>query len=160
MEKSSAEVSIMKKYDEFDQLVKQLKKKIDETHERHYSKKVLAEYNNPTNLKKMLHPDATATLTGPCGDTMRITLEIKNNRIINAYFWTDGCGATIACGSILTKMIKDKTLLEANDISSKQLIDALEGLPKEHHHCTVLAINTLQKAIKNYNNEKKLFDKK
>ena len=75
-------------------------------------------------------------------------------------FWTDGCGATIACGSILTKIIKGKTLQEASDISSSQLLEALEGLPIEHHHCSILAINTLQKAIKNYNNESNFSAKK
>ena len=91
---------------------------------------------------------------------MKITLEIKNTRITNARFWTDGCGATIACGSMLTKMIKGKTLQEANDISSLRFLEVLGGLPIEHHHCSVLAINTLQKAIKNYNNESNFLVKK
>jgi nitrogen fixation NifU-like protein len=82
---------------------------------------------------------------------MKITLEIKNRRIMKACFWTDGCGATIACGSMLTKIVKGKTLQEASDITNLHLLEALKGLPVEHHHCTVLAINTLQNAIKNHN---------
>ena len=79
---------------------------------------------------------------------MKISLRIKD-----ACFWTDGCGATIACGSMLTKMIKGEPLEEAADITSERLTNVLGGLPKEHLHCSKLAVNTLQKAIKNYHKE-------
>jgi nitrogen fixation NifU-like protein len=84
---------------------------------------------------------------------MKFTLNIKNGRIINARFWTDGCGATIACGSMLTKMIKGKNIKEITGITKEQLTNSLDGLPQEHMHCSTLAVNTLTKAIKNYYNE-------
>jgi nitrogen fixation NifU-like protein len=136
--------------DDLVKLLEELQQKIEYGEEQTYSKVVIREYRNPSNFGVLDGPDAVGEIKGPCGDTMKISLEIKNGRIIKARFWTNGCGATIACGSILTKIIKGKTLQEANDISGLQLLEALEGLPIEHHHCTILAINTLQKAIKNY----------
>ena len=136
--------------DDFVKLLEKLQRKIEYTEEQTYSKAVIHEYRNPSNFGILENPDAFGKIKGPCGDTMKISLRIEKMKIKQAFFWTDGCGPTIACGSILTKIIKGKTLPEANDISNLHLLEALEGLPIEHHHCTILAINTLQKAIKNY----------
>ncbi|MFE3845367.1 iron-sulfur cluster assembly scaffold protein [Thermoplasmatota archaeon] len=137
--------------DDFEKLIEELQHKIEYLDGQKYSKIVIRESKNPSNFGILNDPDTIGKIKGPCGDTMKITLEIQNNRITNACFWTDGCGATIACGSKLTKMIKGKYLRELEEISSLQLIEALEGLPVEHTHCSILAINTLHKAIKNYN---------
>ena len=137
--------------DDFAKLLEELQRKIEYGEEQTYSKVVIREYRNPSNFGVLDDPDTVGKIKGPCGDTMKISLKIEKLKIKQAFFWTDGCGATIACGSMLTKIIKGKTLQEANDISSTQLLETLEGLPIEHHHCTILAINTLQKAIKNYN---------
>jgi len=134
--------------DEFVKLLENLQRKIEYEEEETYSKVVISEYRNPSNFGILDDPNALGVIKGPCGDTMKITLEIKNDSIMKARFWTDGCGATIACGSMLTKIIKDKTLQEANDISCSRLLEELNGLPIEHHHCAVLAVNTLRKAIK------------
>lgn len=136
--------------DDFVKMLEELQRKIEYDEEEAYSKVVIREYRNPSNFGALENPDAFGKIKGPCGDTMKISLKIEKLKIKQAFFWTDGCGATIACGSMLTKIIKGKTLKEANDISNLQLLEALEGLPIEHHHCTILAINTLQKAIKNY----------
>lgn len=146
--------------DDLIKLLEELQKKIEYEEEQKYSKVVIHEYRNPSNFGILDEPDAVGVIKGPCGDTMKITLKVKNDRILKALFWTDGCGATIACGSMLTKIIKDKTLQEANNISNFQLLEALEDLPKEHHHCTTLSINTLLKAIKNYDNKKNFSNKK
>jgi nitrogen fixation NifU-like protein len=145
--------------DGFVDLLEELQRKIEYKEEEIYSKIVINEFRNPSNFGVIDDANAVGEIKGPCGDTMKITLNIKKGRILNACFWTDGCGATIACGSMLTKIIKDKTLQESYDLSSSQLLEALDGLPIEHHHCTVLAINTLHKAIEDYNNDK-FFDKK
>jgi len=146
--------------DDFLKMLDELQRKIEYDEEQTYSKVVIREYRNPSNFGVLDDPDALGEIKGPCGDTMKISLKIENQKIKQAFFWTDGCGATIACGSILTKIIKGKTLQETNDFSSSQLLEALEGLPIEHHHCAILAINTLQKAIKNYNTESKWSVKK
>jgi nitrogen fixation NifU-like protein len=143
-------VGYMTEDDDFIRMISELQKKIEYDEEETYSKKVINEFRNPTDFGFINNPDASSQIKGPCGDTMRIDLKIKDKVITDARFWTDGCGASIACGNMLTKIIKGKTLKEANDISKLQLLEALEGLPIEHHHCTILAINALQKAIKNY----------
>ena len=136
--------------DDFEKLLEELQHKIEYGENQTYSKVVIHEFRNPSNFAILDNSDAIGKIKGPCGDTMKITLEISNDRITNACFWTDGCGATIACGSMLTKMIKGKLLREVKDISSLQLMEALECLPVEHIHCSILAINTLHKSIKNY----------
>ncbi|MEE9440378.1 MAG: iron-sulfur cluster assembly scaffold protein [Candidatus Thermoplasmatota archaeon] len=135
---------------DFEKMVKDLQSKIEQDEEKDYSKTVINEYRNPNNFGDIEEPDAFGEIKGPCGDTMKISLMIEDEKIINACFWTDGCGASIACGSMLTKMITGKTVETALDITSEQLTDTLGGLPKEHLHCTVLTVNTLQEAIKNY----------
>ncbi len=132
----------------FEKWLEEIQRKIEYEEEETYSKVVIREYRNPRNFGVLENPDAIGEIKGPCGDTMKINLRIKNRRITDARFWTDGCGATIACGNMLTKMIKEKTIEEAADITSEKLINALGGLPEEHLHCSKLAVNTLRKAIK------------
>ena len=94
-----------------------------------------------------LKVDAVGQVKGPCNDTMTISLGIKHGKINEALFWTDGCGATIACGNMIIKMAKGKTLKEARFISKRDLINALDGLPKEHLHCAKLATDTFLSAL-------------
>ena len=136
--------------DDFEKMIKDLQSKIEQDEEKEYSKTVINEYRNPNNFGVIENPDALGEIKGSCSDTMKISLSIEDGKIVNACFWTDGCGASIACGSMLTKMITGKTVETALDITSEKLTDILGGLPKENLHCTVLAINTLQEAIKNY----------
>ena len=140
--------------DHFEKLLEELQRKIEYDEEETYSKVVIREYRNPSNFGVIENPDALGEVKGPCGDTMKMSLRIEDRKIRDACFWTDGCGATIACGSMLTKMIKGENLEEAADITSERLIDALEGLPEEHIHCSKLAVDTLKKAIENYNKKK------
>jgi len=136
--------------DNFMKMIRELQKKIEYDEEQMYSKVVIREYHNPINFGVLEHPDAVGVIKGPCGDTMKITLKIINGKIQDARFWTDGCGATLASGNMLIKMIKGKTLREAGTMTNTKLIDALEGLPQEHDHCALLAMNTLRKTIRNY----------
>jgi nitrogen fixation NifU-like protein len=78
---------------------------------------------------------------------MQIDLKVVNNRILDAKFVADGCGATLACGSMITRMACTKTLQEAEKINPDQLIDALGGLPDDHLHCAELAVMTLREAL-------------
>ena len=138
--------------DDFVNMIKQLQKKIEHEEEKKYSKIVISEYHNPTNFGVIEHPNSVGIIKGPCGDTMKITLKIVYARIMDARFWTNGCGATLAAGNMLTKMAIGKTLQEANNLTAINLVDALGGLPKEHSHCAVLAVNTLNRAINKYKN--------
>jgi nitrogen fixation NifU-like protein len=93
-------------------------------------------------------PDAAAEVTGPCGDTMEFYLKVKDGVIENIMFYTDGCGSTIACGSMVTRLVEGKTVEEAGEVTENAIIEALDGLPDENLHCAKLAADTLQKTIK------------
>ena len=108
---------------------------------------MIKEYRNPSNFGFIENPDAFGKIKGSCGDTMKITLQVKNKKIIKGCFWTDGCGATLACGNMLMKIIKDKTINEISNISKDELIKILGGLPKENIHCAKLAVDTLKDAL-------------
>jgi nitrogen fixation NifU-like protein len=101
----------------------------------------------PRNAGTLEDPDGEATLSGICEDTVRIQLRLNNERIEEVAFMTDGCGATVACGSMVTELARGKTLQEAMKIDGKKVIEAFGGLPIEHTHCADLAANTLRAAI-------------
>ena len=105
---------------------------------------------NPRNLSDMEDPDGFGKVTGPCGDTMEIWLKIKNGTIAKATFWTDGCGTSIAAGSIATELASGKSVSKVLKITQQDVLNALGGLPEESVHYALLAANTLKEAIKDY----------
>ena len=115
-----------------------------------YSETTVDYAMNPRNVGNMENADGFATVTGPCGDTMDIWLKVKNDRILEAAFMTDGCGTTIAAGSMVTEIAKRKNIIQAQKIGQQDVLEALGGLPEESKHCALLATNTLKEAIKNY----------
>jgi len=134
---------------DFDRFVKELQRQIIEEARAVYSDRVIKEFSNPKNVGRLAKPDAHATVQGRCGDTMEIYLRLNGEKIEEASFMTDGCGPTVACGSVLTTMVMGLSLMEAKRISPQRLIDALDGLPEESVHCAELAVTTLKKAIGN-----------
>lgn len=141
--------------DGFEKFIEQLQRKIEYEEGQKYSKVVIREYRNPNNFRDFEDTDAVGILKGHCGDTMKISLMIDKDTITDAFFWTDGCGATIACGSMLTKLLKGSTIKKASSFTSKKLTEELKGLPKEHLHCSKLAVDTLKIAIDNHKKGKK-----
>ena len=117
---------------------------------RVYSDTVVDHAMNPRNVGNIENADCFATATGPCGDTMNIWLKVKNDRILEDAFMTDGCGTTIAAGSMVTEIAKGKNIIRAQKISQQDVLEALGGLPEESKHCALLAANTLKEAIKDY----------
>ena len=115
-----------------------------------YSETAIDHAMNPRNVGDMADADGFAKVTGPCGDSMEIRLKVNNDTIVGATFMTDGCGTTIASGSIVTEMAKEKNIIEARKISSQDVLNALGGLPEESQHCALLAANTLKAAIRDY----------
>lgn len=118
-----------------------------------YSEKVMDHFMNPRNVGKLEHPDAEATEGSPaCGDQITVQLKIDENShvIEDIKFLSYGCASNIATGSIITEMAKGKTIEDAEGISWKQAADELDGLPPVKMHCSVLAVDTLRKAIKSY----------
>ncbi len=135
---------------DFDRLVAELQKQIIEQERALYSAKVIEEAHNPTNLGRMARPDAYGIVHGWCGDTMEVYLRLNGARIEEATFMTDGCGPSVACGSMLTTMVRGMSLEEAGEITPENLITALDGLPEESVHCAELAVSTLREAIANW----------
>ena len=115
-----------------------------------YSKTVIDHAMNPRNLGEMQDADGFAKVAGSCGDTMEIWLKVMDGIITQTAFYTDGCGTSIASGSMVTEMAKGKSLTEAQKIGQQNVLDALGGLPDESEHCALLAANTLREALRDY----------
>ena len=117
-----------------------------------YSDIVVEHFKNPRNVGEMEDPSGRGKITsGICGDIMELFIKVDDNETItDAKFRTFGCGAAIASSSILTEMIKGKTVEEAKKLSNKAVIEALGGLPKVKIHCSVLAEDALRLAIDDY----------
>jgi nitrogen fixation NifU-like protein len=130
-------------------LVAELQQEIEEKERALYSATVLGQVRSPQHLGRMQAPDARAVLTGWCGDTMEFYLRLEGSTIREAMFVTDGCGPSLACGSMLTTMVQGMDLDEANRITPEDLLSALDGLPEDSQHCATLAVDTLRRAIAN-----------
>lgn len=116
-----------------------------------YSDKVLEHFYSPRNVGILPNADAVGEYGSPqCGDVMKFYFVIKNNVIEDVKFKAFGCGSAIASASIATELIKGKTLEDAWKITNESVIEALEGLPASKIHCSVLAEQTIHKAINNY----------
>ena len=122
-------------------------KEVDEAAGAAYSATVIDHALHPRNLGGMLDPDGQAAARSSCGDTMAIFVRLDGPRIKMASFLTDGCGATLACGSMLTTIVRGLTLEEAAAVEAADVIVALGGLPPENVHCAVLAVVALQAAM-------------
>lgn len=116
-----------------------------------YNEKVMDHFMNPRNVGEMENPDGVGEVGNPtCGDIMKIFLRIRDDRIEDVKFMTFGCGAAIASSSMATELIRGKTLKEAWEITNKAVADALEGLPPQKLHCSVLAEEGIHAAINDY----------
>jgi NifU-like protein involved in Fe-S cluster formation len=121
-----------------------------------YPRKAIELYTGRVNVGVIENPDVALAYKGPCGDTIKLFLKIDEDNLIDeAKFQYLGCPASAACGSILTQMIKGKTLPEAKKISEDDLLRELGGLPGEECHCAKLAVTTMQKTIAKYEENKK-----
>ncbi len=135
---------------EIEEIARQFQQKIDREMARVYSQKVLEHWHNPKNWGIMSDADGYGRVTGPCGDTMEISIKVRDNKIIKCTFDTDGCGITIVCGSIITELAMGRIIPEARVIDQKAILDYCGGLPDDNKHCALLAANTLQRAIDDY----------
>jgi nitrogen fixation protein NifU and related proteins len=121
-----------------------------------YSKKVIQHFNKPHNYGKMKNPDAIGQVGNlTCGDVMRIYIKVGQNKkgqdiIKDISFETFGCLAAIASSSMLTDLVKGKTLEEAINFDRKEIVEGLGSLPPIKIHCSVLAGDALAEAIKNF----------
>lgn len=116
-----------------------------------YSEKVMQHFLNPHNVGELPDANGVGNVGNPvCGDIMRLYIKVEAGRIVDARFKTFGCGAAIATSSMVTDLVKGKTLDEALKISNLAVAEALDGLPKIKMHCSVLAEEALKAAIEDY----------
>lgn len=116
-----------------------------------YSEIVMDHFTNPRNVGELENPDGVGEVgNAKCGDIMRIYLDIKGDIIKDVKFKTFGCGAAVATSSMVTEMVKGKTIDEAMVISNAAVAEALGGLPATKMHCSNLAADALHKAIEDY----------
>jgi nitrogen fixation NifU-like protein len=141
--------------DELDDSFRELEQSIIEDMKRIYSEKTIDHFLDPRNLGKIPAPDGMGRITDPHGSTMEIYLEVKDAKVRNVSFWTDGCGCCIASGSMVTELTKGKSVSEVQKITQQDVLDALGGLPEDSLHNALLAANTLKEAIKDYLASKK-----
>jgi nitrogen fixation NifU-like protein len=116
-----------------------------------YSEKVMDHFTNPRNVGEIPDADGIGIEGNPtCGDVMKISIKVEGGRIVDAKFKTFGCGAAIAVSSMVTEMVKGKTLEEALSISKEAVANELGGLPPQKMHCSNLGSDALKKAIEDY----------
>ena len=116
-----------------------------------YSEKVMEHFRNPRNVGEIENADGVGKVGNPvCGDIMELSIKVENGVIEDAKFRTFGCGAAIATSSMVTELVKGKTIEQALEISNKAVAEALGGLPSIKMHCSVLAEQALRAAIQDY----------
>src|SRR5689334_8701699 len=115
-----------------------------------YSEILLDHFHNPRNVGELTTANAVGdSSNGTCGDLMRLFLNIREGKVTEAQFMTLGCAAAIATGSMLTEMIKGRTVESALAITNEEVAAALGGLPPEKIHCSVLAEQAMRAAVGN-----------
>lgn len=122
-----------------------------------YSEKVMDHFSNPRNVGEIKDANGVGEVgNAKCGDIMRIYLKIEDNIITDVKFKTFGCGAAIATSSMVTEMVKGKSIDEAEKITNQAVAEALDGLPPVKMHCSNLAADALHEAILDYKQRKGL----
>jgi nitrogen fixation NifU-like protein len=121
-----------------------------------YTEKVMDHFTNPRNVGEIENADGVGLVGNPvCGDVMKLFIKVEDGKIADVKFKTFGCGAAIATSSMVTEMVKGKSLEEALAISNKAVAEALDGLPPNKMHCSNLAADALHKAIEDYQDKVK-----
>ena len=116
-----------------------------------YSEKVMEHFKNPHNVGEIPDADGIGNVGNPiCGDIMRLYIKVEGGRIKDAKFKTFGCAAAIATSSMITDLVRGKTIKEALEISNKAVAEALDGLPPVKMHCSMLAEEALRSAVEDY----------
>ena len=116
-----------------------------------YSDKVMDHFTNPRNVGEIENADGVGEVgNAKCGDIMKMYIKVDNGVISDCKFKTFGCGAAVATSSMATEMIMGKPIEEAVKISNKAVVEALEGLPAQKLHCSVLAEQAIKSAVSDY----------
>lgn len=120
-----------------------------------YSEKVMDHFQHPRNVGEIPDADGIGVEgNARCGDIMKIWIKVENDRIVDVKFKTFGCAAAVATSSMITELVKGKTITEAEAITNRAVADALDGLPPIKMHCSNLAADALKAAIADYRSKK------
>ena len=117
---------------------------------RLYPEHIIALAKERKCFGRMNDPTSAACITGPCGDEMEFYLVIKDGVIMEAKFYTEGCIATVVCGSVAAQLALGKSIDQALGISPRSVMELSKGLPEDHNHCSILAVSTLHRAVADY----------
>ena len=116
-----------------------------------YSEKVMDHFRNPRNVGVLEDANGVGTVgNAKCGDIMKMYLKIEDDIVKDVKFETFGCGSAIASSSMATELIKGKPVEEARQLTNKAVAEALDGLPDYKMHCSVLAQEAIEAALKDY----------
>jgi NifU-like protein involved in Fe-S cluster formation len=114
-----------------------------------YSPQLLDHFEHPRNPGEVANPDATVQLENPaCGDILKLSLRITNSHIAEIRFLAKGCVPAMACGSVLTELVKGKSVEAARRLRREELVQAIGGLPEASTHASHLAMDALAAALK------------
>ena len=113
-----------------------------------YSETTVSHILRPRNTESIPDPDGFAACESGCGESMKIWLRVRNDTVAQAGYWTDGCAATIACGSMATDLVLGRSVNQALSITAEHIANALEDLPAGNLHCAELAAETLRAALR------------
>lgn len=130
--------------DEFDELEEQVMARMREI----YTEAVVDHAMNPRNLGSISDADGFVAVRSRCGELMKMWIKVDKAEIVEVAFWTDGCGATVACGSVATELIKGKDVAEALRVGEQEICAALGELPEGNYHCAELAANAIKAVVR------------
>ena len=119
-----------------------------------YSEKVMDHFLHPRNVGSLEDANAIGEVgNARCGDIMKMYMKIENGMVEDVKFETFGCASAIASSSMATELIKGKSVAEVEQLTNQAVVEALDGLPEHKIHCSVLAREAIQEALKNYRGE-------
>jgi len=136
--------------DNFEALVEKLQEQVFNEAKEAFGETGFQRWRNPRYRGVLEKPDAHARITGKCGDSMEIFIQFNADRVTEASYMTDGCGASTVCGSFAAEIAHGKTPDELTDITGEAILKTIGRFPKENEHCAFLAAETIQEALQNY----------
>ncbi|MBN2495639.1 MAG: iron-sulfur cluster assembly scaffold protein [Deltaproteobacteria bacterium] len=133
-----------------DRFVEELQAQQEEQLRATYSEPFVENWLQPHNPGPMEDADGHGCVTGPCGDTMQFWIKVRDDRLVQVHFTTDGCGVSLVCGSMCARLAEGLELSEAKQVTQQRILQALGSVPDEEVHCALLASNTLMEAVRDY----------
>lgn len=117
-----------------------------------YSPQLLDHFEHPRNPGEVADADAMVQVENPaCGDVLKLSMKVANGQVAEIRFLAKGCVAAMACGSVLTELVKGRTLAAARQLRREELVQAVGGLPEASAHASYLAMDALTGALKQLN---------